>query len=262
MAQPEKRENSVLFSLRELKQIEESRVQEEASAVAAAEQARIRQREMEEQQRRAAEEAAIRAQQEEERRVREEHERRVREDALRLQEAEARARVEAHSQLEAQRLAQEMEIRRQEASKKRPTWLIATVGVLVLAAAGLTIFLVQRSGDADAAAKQAQIERENREKADKAAALARAETEELQRQVDDLQKTLDELDKESAAAQATLAAAKTDAERKAAQDKLDSLGKKKSETRTKLDNVKGGKGGGKGGGITISQKCKDNPLDC
>jgi len=41
MAQPEKRENSVLFSLRELRQIEESRVQEEEHAVRTAEQARI-----------------------------------------------------------------------------------------------------------------------------------------------------------------------------------------------------------------------------
>ena len=40
MAQPEKRENSVLFSLRELRQIEESRVSEEESAVRNAESAR------------------------------------------------------------------------------------------------------------------------------------------------------------------------------------------------------------------------------
>ena len=42
MAQGEKRENSVLFSLRELRQIEENRVQEEENAVRSAEEARIR----------------------------------------------------------------------------------------------------------------------------------------------------------------------------------------------------------------------------
>ena len=42
MAQPEKRENSVLFSLRELRTIEESRVKEEEDAAQAAEQARVR----------------------------------------------------------------------------------------------------------------------------------------------------------------------------------------------------------------------------
>ena len=41
MAQSEKRENSVLFSLRELRQIEENRVQEEEHAVRSAEQARV-----------------------------------------------------------------------------------------------------------------------------------------------------------------------------------------------------------------------------
>ena len=40
MAQSEKRENSVLFSLRELRQIEESRVQEEEHAVRSAEEER------------------------------------------------------------------------------------------------------------------------------------------------------------------------------------------------------------------------------
>ena len=44
MAQPEKRENSVLFSLRELRGIEESRVQEEENAAKEAEQARVRAR--------------------------------------------------------------------------------------------------------------------------------------------------------------------------------------------------------------------------
>jgi hypothetical protein len=42
MAQPEKRENSVLFSLRELRQIEESRVSEEENAVRNAEAAKLR----------------------------------------------------------------------------------------------------------------------------------------------------------------------------------------------------------------------------
>ena len=40
MAGPEKRENSVLFSLRELRQIEENRVQEEEDAVRTASQSR------------------------------------------------------------------------------------------------------------------------------------------------------------------------------------------------------------------------------
>src|SRR5512138_2455303 len=60
MAQGEKRENSVLFSLRELRQIEENRVQEEESAVRSAEEARLHAQQEAERRRREAEEAKIR----------------------------------------------------------------------------------------------------------------------------------------------------------------------------------------------------------
>src|SRR5437867_2171031 len=61
MAQSEKRENSVLFSLRELRQIEESRVQEEETAVRSAEEARQRAQMEEDKRKRDEEEAKIRA---------------------------------------------------------------------------------------------------------------------------------------------------------------------------------------------------------
>src|SRR3990167_8450796 len=56
MAQPEKRENSVLFSLRDLRQIEENRVQEEEQAVRSAEEQKIRAKENAERAAREAEE--------------------------------------------------------------------------------------------------------------------------------------------------------------------------------------------------------------
>ena len=68
MSTPEKRENSVLFSLRELRQIEETRVQEEEDAARAQEEARIRAKMDAERRAREEVEARVRAQQDEERR--------------------------------------------------------------------------------------------------------------------------------------------------------------------------------------------------
>src|SRR5688572_30563977 len=61
MAQGEKRENSVLFSLRELRQIEENRVQEEENAVRTAEEARLRAQQEAEKRRFEEEQARIQA---------------------------------------------------------------------------------------------------------------------------------------------------------------------------------------------------------
>src|SRR5688500_3602459 len=149
MAQPEKRENSVLFSLRELKQIEEKRVAEEEQQARDQEMARVRAKEDEERRRREAEEAKIRAQQDEERRIRESAENRAREDAMRLQEAEARARQEAQAALEAHRLQQELDIRRTDAQRKRPIKLIALIATLFMAGAGVVAWQFMKKSDAD-----------------------------------------------------------------------------------------------------------------
>src|SRR5882672_91638 len=86
MAQPEKRENSVLFSLRELRQIEENRVQEEEHAVRSAEEQRTRAQQEAERMRREAEEAKVREERD--------HHRSIEESRL-AQEREARLRVES-----------------------------------------------------------------------------------------------------------------------------------------------------------------------
>src|SRR6185436_9496776 len=103
----------------------------------------------EERARREAEEAKIRAQEEAERRIHDERERKVREEQMRLQESEARARVEAQAQLDAQRLAHEMELRRHEISKKRPVGLMVAAGVLLVAIAGLGFFLYNKNKEAN-----------------------------------------------------------------------------------------------------------------
>ena len=101
MAQPEKRENSVLFSLRELRTIEESRVKEEEDAAQAAEQARIRARLDAERRAKEEEDAKVRATEEAARHEREMADKRLREEQMRIQETEARARAEHQANLAA-----------------------------------------------------------------------------------------------------------------------------------------------------------------
>lgn len=139
----EKRENSVLFSLRELRQIEDDRVQqEEDDARQRDEETRRAQEEAERRAREDAERARREAEDAERRKV-EEVERRAREEQLRLEEAERRARVEAQMKLEEQRLKMEIEAKTQMAAgmAKKPAWLMPAMGALVLVIVGLGVFL-------------------------------------------------------------------------------------------------------------------------
>jgi hypothetical protein len=133
-------EGSVLSSLEELKKIEADRIAEENAAVARAVEAR-----------RVAHEAALeRARAEAEAKVRAEHEAKLAAEAarvaaerdarLRLEAADAAERARTAVELESARIAAEAAIAREEASKKRPRWMIAlTLGSL--AAAGVAVAL-------------------------------------------------------------------------------------------------------------------------
>jgi hypothetical protein len=121
-----------MSSLAELRAIEEERVAAERSAVAAAEQARLRDRELSEQ------------------RVRDRETQRIqveRDTALALERArldaerEVRLRVEA---LDERRLTEELEMRRAEVARKRPTWMVAVTSVALIAAVASSAFAIDR----------------------------------------------------------------------------------------------------------------------
>ncbi len=248
----ERKENSVLFSLNELRSIEEERQQEAVDSKRRAEEDRIRtQMEAERRAREEAEERR-RATEEAERSVRESAERNARDDRFRLEEAERRARVEAQAQLEQQRLSQEMHIRTMEAQKKRPTGLIALAGFLVVAVIGLGIFLYQRGEEAD---RNAQAMAEYQTEVD-------SRTKELERLVDEqsalITKLSDAKDVDAAnRAKAELAAKQ--AEIRAKQDALKSL-KDTGKASGGGGKSKGGDGPAKEKGVTI--KCDPNDPLC
>jgi hypothetical protein len=240
MAQPEKRENSVLFSLRELRSIEETRVKEEEDAAKTAEEARIRARMDEERRVREAEEAKVRAAEAAARSARELQEQRVREDQVRVQEAEARARAEHQAQLEAHRLQQEMEIRRQEVQKKWPVWLVVAVGIFAVVTAGAIIFMVQSSREADESAAKERAAQIEKEKAEAVAKQKEQETAELKAQVDGLIAAINDLDNQMKESERQLAAATTQADRDKVAARQAEIRRQQRVAKERLDKVKAG----------------------
>jgi colicin import membrane protein len=133
-----------MSSLAELRAIEDERVAAERSAVAAAEEARVRDRELSEQrvrereaQRLAAERDAALALE----RARGDAERELR---LRVEAAEAAERGRHQAVLDDRRLTAELEMRRAEVARKRPTWMVAVTSCAVVAAIASSAFAVDR----------------------------------------------------------------------------------------------------------------------
>lgn len=173
---------SIVQSLSELREIERQRVADELAALQRAEAARAAAREAAE--RRAREEEEARARAEREAHLAAEH---ARQDA----EREARRRLDAAAAaelarqqvaLEHTRVEGELELRRAEIARTRPTWMVAVTG-LALAAAGALLWIALSSrAVAEEASAQARIAGIDRDQAradarDAQAGLARVERE-------------------------------------------------------------------------------------
>jgi colicin import membrane protein len=161
LSKSDRPESSVLFSLRELRQIEDERVKAEAEARKAQAEA----------ERRAKAEFEARARDEEGRRVREEEERRQqaesereerrREDRLRVEEAERRARVEGELQLRKEQLLEEQRQRHMEGRRfGRSAWMgAAAVAALFVAVGGQLAARASRQHQAEKSALEREIAR-------------------------------------------------------------------------------------------------------
>jgi hypothetical protein len=254
MAQGEKRENSVLFSLRELRQIEENRVQEEDAAVRSAEEARMRAQQEQERLAREAEEARVRAERDHHRAIEEARFNAEREARMRVESAEATERARQQAALEQQRLHQEMEIRRAEVAKKRPTWMLAVTGIALVAAVGLIIFAIQRKNAADEAAANEAKQRAIAEQAVK-------DADEAKEKVEKLSADLADLDKKLSGAVDNVIAAQNDADRAGAKAKLVALQKEKADMEARIAAAKAAAAKAeRAKGVKVSKECQDNPL--
>ena len=251
MAQ-ENRENSVLFSLRELRDLEHTRVQEEEDTRKRTEAERIQAQQDAERRILEEEEARRRAIEEEERQRQEMIERQRREEEMRLEEADRRARIEAEALLEQQRLVQEAELRRREIEKKRPTWLVALTVGLVLAVGGVGVWGYQTY-------QERQVIAEQKRQKD-------IESEEQRMQLEKLQAEIAALNSEIEETKEAVAAAQSEEERRKAQQKLDNLRDRKSQAAAARSRRGGGgkkdKDEPKSRAIKLDPKCLENPLGC
>jgi hypothetical protein len=152
LSKSDRPDNSVLFSLQELRRLEDERVKAEADARRA--QAEAERRATVEAEQRARDEETRRAREEEGRRRRAESERqaREREDRLRLEEAERRARVEGELKLRAQGLLDEQRQRHVQGRR-----FGRSAGIVV--AAGALLFVAVGGGLAASASRQYQAEK-------------------------------------------------------------------------------------------------------
>jgi hypothetical protein len=237
MATQQRFEGSLMTSLAELRAIEEERIASERAAIVA--EADAKRRAIEDATRRAEEAsraaaAAVRA---EELRIAREREQAEREARMHVEAAEASERARLAAALEADRAQQEMELRRAEVAKKRPTWMVAvTIGAVVMAGA-LTWFGIERYNAAREADRVAAVARSEADQAKKDADEAKADLERMGAQ-------LAELDGKVSAAVARIADADNAEARAKAKREFDQLRKDQEaleaarrERQRKLDEI-------------------------
>ena len=235
-------ENSVLFSLRELRRIEDDRVKKEQDAAKAKADAERQAREDSERRAREAEEQRIRDEQERARLAREAEDQRQRDDHMRLQEAERRARVEGEMRINEERMRLEIQHRKKHSPVKA---IVSVTAVLVLIGGGVW-YKMHSDHQAELAAERAEKER--------IATEARKKEAELEAKLQGIEKNM----------QRALADAKTEEDRQkiraaAAEAKAAAMGKPAAPrhattTKTDADKPTIKKPSGK-------REISDNPLD-
>ncbi|HUS29585.1 MAG TPA: hypothetical protein VMZ53_13825 [Kofleriaceae bacterium] len=185
-------ETSIMTSLSELRDIEKQRIADERNAAERARNAEIEAKRAAEQAKVDAEEARKRAEREEIIKIQLAQAEREKQARLRVEAAEAAERARLAAELEAQRMAAEVELRREEVARKRPTWMVAVTAVAFVASIGLGVFAYNRAQDtakAEQAARAAQLRQEQ----------ARQDAAEAQRGLDKLKLESDERAKRVAA---------------------------------------------------------------
>jgi hypothetical protein len=183
----DRRENSVLFSLKELRKLEDDRVQREQDELAARREAERAAREAAERAARDLEERRRRDEEERVRRAEEEKQARAREEHLRLEEAERRARVEADMQLQQERMRLEVQHR----AKNSPVKAVVGASLVIIAIAGGLTYKLYSQHQAEMAAQRAALDLAERQKAQLAAQAAKAEAE-YRGQIASIKKEMDE----------------------------------------------------------------------
>jgi hypothetical protein len=228
MQAPRLAESSVLFSLKELRQLELSRIDEERAAVRDAELSQQRVREAAAREAEAAAEARRRAEHEAElaaAHAQAESERQLR---LHVEATEAAERARHQAALDQERLAGELALRRAEVAKKRPTWMLAVTACAVLAGAALVWFAIETQEASQAAERERAAAIADKEKAQ---AYAREATAQMAR----FQAELAELDRRVAKGVHDIGIAADDAARERVRQDMLAAERDRAAVRARLD---------------------------
>jgi hypothetical protein len=215
-------ESSIITSLSELRAIEQQRIAEEKAAVERERLSRIEAQRAREQAVVDAEQARIRAEREERVRIEQARVDAEREARMKIEAAEAAERARFVAQLEERRMAEEIDLRRAEVAKKRPTWMIAVTVVAAIVAVGLGGYAVMRSNEAAAATAATKKANEEKEK-------WKQELRDAQATLDTIRNNINALDAEIAGLITRLEHQQTEADRKKAAAELVAANERRAE---------------------------------
>lgn len=198
-------ETSIITSLSELREIEKQRIADEKAAAERERNAAIEAKRAAERAKLDDEEARKRAEREEIIKIQLAQAELEKQARLRVQAEEAAERARLQAQLDEQRMREELELRRAEVAKKRPTWMVVVTALAFVAACGLTWFAVERSREKDRAdaKRAAAIQSQQEAEADKAA---------MAKKLDELKLAMDDQDKRLTKATTVLLAAQNQAD--------------------------------------------------
>ncbi len=181
-----------MSSLAELRALEEERVAAERAAMTAADDTRRRDIELAEQ--RKVEVEARRLQADRDAMLALEYARANAEREIRLgaELAEVAGRNRHQATLDENRLAQEMELRRAEVARKRPTWMVAVTAIALLAGVGSSAFALERQRAMNDAISAKGISERDRQAAREEARATQRDLKEVQAALADLERKLAE----------------------------------------------------------------------
>jgi hypothetical protein len=247
-------EGSLMTSLAELRAIEEERIAAERAAITAEVEGRKRALIEAEQRAKDAAEAKLAAERAEEIRIAREREHAERQARMHVEAVEAAERARLAAALEQERTAQELDLRRQEVAKKRPTWMVAVTIGAVLAAGALTWFGLGRLQQAEAANEQERIALQQ-------ADAARRERDEAVAKMNEMDGELALLSQRVDKAMDQVLAAGTAAARLAAKNEVDRIRRQEAELQARRAAAKKAlEDRIRKGGHHTSKACLDNPL--
>ncbi len=243
-----------MTSLAELRAIEEERIASERAAITAEVEGRKRALIEAEQRARDAADAKLAAERAEDIRIAREREQAERQARMQVEAVEATERARLAAALEQERTAQELDLRRQEVAKQRPTWMVAVTIGAVLAAGVLIWFGVDRYQQAQAANEQEAIAKQQADEARRDRDEAIAKMNAMDGQLAELSARVDK-------AMDQVLAANDAAARLAAKQNLDRLRAQEAEIQRKraieaarIAKIK------RNTVINISDDCKKNAL--